>query len=111
MRCTSCGQENKDASRACKKCGRDLMVSPAWFPDARWHLKTLGAIYAALIVIYFGVSYALRTLPKPYDIRSIPPEMTPWLRPGAKHLPEKELKAPPDEVWEKYRQDTRGKTK
>ena len=94
MKCMNCGQENKDTAKACKKCGRGLTVAPAWFPDARWHLKTLGIIYACLIVLYFGVSYLLRRLPKPYHIRQIPIEMTPWLRAGPKHIPDGELRAP-----------------
>ncbi len=99
MKCMNCGQENKDAAKACKKCGRDLSVAPAWFPDARWHLKTLAVIYACLIVLYFGVSALLRKLPKPYQMRHIPIEMTPWLRSGPKHLPEADLKAPlPPEI-------------
>jgi hypothetical protein len=97
MRCPKCGAENKETAKVCKKCGSELAVTPAWFPDAKWHLKTLGAIYAVLIVFYLGVSAALRTLPKPYDIRKIPIEMTPWLRHGEKFLPEDQLKAPPQE--------------
>jgi hypothetical protein len=95
MKCMTCAQENKDTAKTCKKCGRDLTVPPAWFPDARWHLKTLGIIYASLIVVYFGVSFMLRRLPKPYHIRQIPIEMTPWLRHGPKFLPEDQLKPPP----------------
>jgi hypothetical protein len=95
MKCQSCGQENKDTAKACKKCTRDLSIPPAWFPDARWHMKTLGVIYGILIVAYFGVSAALKTLPKPYHLRKIPIEMTPWLRSGEKFLAEDELKAPP----------------
>ena len=94
MKCTACGQENKDTQKACKKCGRDLRTPPAWFPDAAWHLRTLGIIYAALIVAYFVVSFLLKQLPKPYHIREIPPEMTPWLRKGEKHLPEEKLTPP-----------------
>jgi len=95
MKCMNCGQENKDTAKTCRKCSRDLTVPPAWFPDARWHLRTLGIIYACLIVGYFGVSLLLRRLPKPYGIRRIPVEMTPWLRPGAKQIPEDQLQAPP----------------
>lgn len=99
MKCVSCGIENKDAAKACKKCGRDLAIPPAWFPDAAWHLKTLGAIYAGLIVFYYGVSFALAKLPKPYHLRAIPIEITPWLVPGGKvHLDEENLKAPPVEA-------------
>ena len=95
MKCVNCGQDNKDAAKACRKCGRDLAIPPAWFPDMQWHLRTLGTIYGVLIVAYLGISAALKTLPKPYHIRKIPLEMTPWLRHGDKHLPEDELKAPP----------------
>jgi hypothetical protein len=94
MKCQSCGQENKDSAKACKKCSRSLLMPPAWFPDARWHLRTLGTIYALLVVFYLGLTFALRQLPKPYNIRAIPIEMTPWLRSGVKHLPEDELRAP-----------------
>ena len=97
MKCQSCGQENKDAAKACRKCGRSLLIPPAWFPDMRWHLKTLGTIYALLVLFYLGVTLALKSLPRPYHLRRIPVEMTPWLRPGAKHLAEDELKAPPEE--------------
>jgi hypothetical protein len=96
MKCLDCGQENKDTAKFCRKCDRDLSVPPAWFPDAAWHVRALGIIYASLIVLYFGVSAALARLPKPYDMRHIPIEMTPWLRPdGKKFVPEDELKAPP----------------
>jgi len=96
MKCVDCGVENKDAAKNCRKCGRDMSVPPAWQPDAAWHLRTLGVIYGALIVLYYGVSAALATLPRPYHLRSIPVEMTPWLAPGGKvHLPEDQLKAPP----------------
>lgn len=94
MKCVNCGQENKDSAKECRKCGRDLAVPPAWFPDARWHLRTLGIIYVVLIVFYFGVNALLSRLPRPYHLREIPIEMTPWLRRGAKHLPEDQLKAP-----------------
>jgi len=80
VRCASCGQENKDAARACRKCGRDLSVPPAWFPDWKWHARTLGIIYACVTVFYLVVSAVLKRLPEPYNIRRIPPEMTPWLK-------------------------------
>ncbi|OGR49835.1 MAG: hypothetical protein A2X40_02985 [Elusimicrobia bacterium GWC2_65_9] len=96
MKCASCGVENKDAAKACRKCGRDLSVPPAWFPDARWHVKALGIIYACLVLLYLGVTTVLSGLPKPYHLRKIPRELTPWLNPGGKvHLPEGQLKAPP----------------
>ena len=80
MRCINCSQENKETARMCKKCGRDLTVPPAWFPDWKWHAKTLGIIYACVTALYFTVTFALKSLPKPYQIRNIPPEMTPWLK-------------------------------
>lgn len=70
-------------------------LSPPWFPDAAWHLRTLGVIYAVLVLAYFGVTALLKNLPKPYLLRDIPPEMTPWLQPkDKKHLPEEQLRAP-----------------
>jgi len=102
MKCPACSSENKDTAKFCKKCDRDLTAPPAWFPDTAWHVRTLGVIYAGLIVLYFGVSAALARLPKPYNLRQIPIEMTPWLAPrGERFLPEEKLKAPehrPDEI-------------
>jgi hypothetical protein len=80
MKCPSCSHENKDSAKLCKKCGHDLTIAPAWFPDWKWHARTLGIIYTGIIVFYFVVSFALRRLPAPYNIRQIPPEMTPWLQ-------------------------------
>jgi len=80
VQCISCGQENKDSAKLCKKCGRDLSIPEAWFPDWKWHGRTLGIIYACVIAVYFGVSYFLKQLPQPYHIRKIPPEVTPWLK-------------------------------
>lgn len=95
MKCANCGIENKDVAKVCRKCGRDMSLLTAWFPDARWHLKTLAVIYAGLAVFYLGVDAVLSRLPKPYNLRTIPIEMTPWLHPGGKvHLPEDQLKAP-----------------
>ena len=65
MKCLSCGQENKDTAKACRKCSRDLTIPPTWFPDWQWHLRTLGVIYALVVVFYLGVTAALKTLPKP----------------------------------------------
>lgn len=79
MKCPNCAQDNKDAAKLCKKCGRDLTMPPAWFPDWRWHLRTLGIIYCCLIVFYLVATFSLRRLPKPYHIRRIPAELTPWL--------------------------------
>lgn len=79
MKCQNCSQENKDAAKACRKCGRDLTMPPAWFPDWNWHARTLGVIYAVVIVFYFVTTFTLRQLPKPYNIRKIPAKLTPWL--------------------------------
>ena len=96
VKCPGCGSDNKETAKACRKCGRDMAVPPAWQPDAAWHVKTLGAIYVALTVLYFALTAVLSKLPKPYQLRNIPVEMTPWLAPGGKvHLPEEQLKAPP----------------
>ena len=81
MKCTNCGQENRSTLKFCKKCGTDLTMPPAWFPDWKWHLKTLSWIYLTLIAGFFAVSYLLHRLPPPYNQRQIPPEMTPWLNP------------------------------
>ena len=82
VKCVGCGSENKENAKTCRKCGRDMAVPPAWQPDAAWHLKTLGVIYVALTVFYFGVTAVLSKLPRPYELRNIPVEMTPWLAPG-----------------------------
>ena len=94
--CPGCGFENKETAKACRKCGRDMAIPAAWQPDAAWHLKALGTIYVALTLFYFGATAVLSKLPKPYQLRNIPVEMTPWLAPGGKvHLSEDQLKAPP----------------
>ena len=80
MKCLNCGQDNKETANICKKCGRDLTLPPAWFPDWRWHVRTLAVIYTALIVLFFTAKFLLRRLPPPYDTRNIPSEMTPWLK-------------------------------
>ena len=80
MKCLNCGQENKDSAKACRKCGRDLTVPPAWFPDWKWHARTLGFIYLGVTVAYLGASFLLRKLPEPYHLREISPDLTPWLK-------------------------------
>ena len=62
IKCPKCGQENKDTAKLCAKCKFDLTVPPVWMPTWRWHLKTLGIIYAVLIVLFF----VLQILLKPY---------------------------------------------
>lgn len=89
------GQSPREQKKSKKALQQEALVSPPWYPDAAWHVKTLLTIYAVLIVAYFSISAALSTLPKPYHLRKIPMEMTPWLHPeGKKHLPEDQLKAP-----------------
>ncbi len=92
-------QQSQQSKKAKKAAAQEALVTPPWYPDARWHARTLAVIYAILIVAYFGISHALSMLPKPYHLRRIPMEMTPWLNPGGKlHLPEEQLKAPPDDA-------------
>lgn len=92
---------NQPFKKSKKAAAQEALISPPWFPDAKWHARTLGLIYAFLTVAYFGVSYGLSHLPKPYTLRRIPMEMTPWLNPGGKvHLSEEQLKAPPDDAHE-----------
>jgi len=60
---------------------KKVVEGPAlWCPDWRWHLKTLAAIYVALIVAYFAISHFLSTVKEPFRMRDIPQEMTPWLK-------------------------------
>ncbi len=88
-------QQKKLSKKAAQAQQIQEELSPPWFPDARWHLKTLGIIYALLVVVYFGVSALLSRLPKPYQLRAIPPEMTPWLAPkDQRHLSDEQLRAP-----------------
>ena len=81
MKCLNCGQENRATIKFCKKCGRDLTAPPIWFPDWKWHLRTLSWIYISVTALFFTVSWLLHKLPAPYDQREIPAEMTPWLNP------------------------------
>ncbi|HOW89451.1 MAG TPA: zinc ribbon domain-containing protein, partial [Elusimicrobiales bacterium] len=73
MKCLNCGQENRATLKFCKKCGRDLTLPPLWFPDWKWHLRTLSMIYIGGTVFFFLLSWALHKLPPPYDQRQIPP--------------------------------------
>ena len=91
-------QPNQPPKKGKKAAYQEALVAPPWFPDARWHFRTLAIIYGILVVAYAGISHALSRLPKPYHLRVIPIEMTPWLRPaGERHLPEEQFKAPPDD--------------
>jgi hypothetical protein len=75
MKCPSCNVDNKDTARNCKKCGMAFDVEPIWSPTWQWHAKSLGIIYACLIIAYFLLNIFL----KPY-LRQIPMEVTPWLK-------------------------------
>ncbi|HBU68847.1 MAG TPA: hypothetical protein DEE98_00510 [Elusimicrobia bacterium] len=74
MKCYKCQSENKENTKNCKKCGADLTPMPLWKPTWKWHARTLGAIFGALIAAYFLLNHLL----KPY-MRQIPSEITPWL--------------------------------
>ncbi len=75
MKCPTCKTENKEPAKTCKKCGAMMNPQPIWSPTWQWHAKTLGMIYAGLIIVYFLLNWFL----KPY-LRDIPPEVTPWLK-------------------------------
>ncbi len=92
-------QQSQQSKKSKKAAAQEALISPPWFPDAKWHARTLGIIYVILIVAYFGISHLLSRLPKPYHLRHIPMEMTPWLTPGGKvHLSEEQLKTPPEDA-------------
>lgn len=79
MKCPTCGQENSIQAHNCRKCNADLTQPPSWWPNWKWHIKTLSCIYLILIAGFFVISFLLHRLPPPYDQREISPEMTPWL--------------------------------
>ncbi len=76
MKCPQCQTDNKDIANACRKCGMNLKLPPLWQPTWRWHARTLGMVYALIIVFFFVAKFLL----KPY-VRALPPEVTPWLHP------------------------------
>ena len=59
---------------------RNGFKPPAWFPDWRWHARTLAIIYTCVTALYLVTTFVLRQLPEPYNIRKVPPEVTPWLK-------------------------------
>lgn len=75
MKCPACGADHKTDTGFCRKCGKPLVCAPVWKPGLSWHLKTLGIIYACLIIIFF----VLNALLKPY-LRTLPADITPWLQ-------------------------------
>jgi len=77
MKCQKCGTDNKPEFKNCRKCGTPLEVKPVWKPGWKWHLKTLGIIYAVLIAVFFFLNWLL----KPY-MRKLPENITPWLQSG-----------------------------
>ncbi|MDD4004462.1 MAG: hypothetical protein PHW69_04580, partial [Elusimicrobiaceae bacterium] len=83
MKCPDCGYEHTSGGKQCRKCGRDLMLPPVWFPGWKWHVKTLAWIYLVLIALFFFVlNPYLHKLKPPYFLRDIPAEITPWLQNG-----------------------------
>lgn len=78
--------ENKSAAKQAKKNAPETPQEQPWFPDWRWHLKTLSIIYLLLIAGFFTTRHFLAKLEPPYNIRQLPSEMTPWLNP--KNYPE-----------------------
>ena len=82
MKCPQCLVENKDVAKSCRKCGFNLQLPPLWQPTWNWHRRTLMILYAVVIVAFFGIKAWL----KPY-VRTLPPEITPWLHPSeASHV-------------------------
>lgn len=76
MKCPQCQVDNKDQAKLCRKCGANLQIPPLWQPTWAWHARTLGTIYAILIVLFF----VTKSLLKPY-VRQLPAEATPWMHP------------------------------
>jgi hypothetical protein len=62
------------------KKDKNAAPAAAWRPTLRWHLKTLGGIYLALILFYAALTAFLSRVPPPYKLRDIPQEVTPWLK-------------------------------
>ncbi len=75
MKCPKCQADNKEGTKACRKCGTDLSPKPAWTPTLNWHVRTLAIIYTALIVTFLLLNIILR----PY-MRKLPEDITPWLK-------------------------------
>ena len=73
-------QEKTPLPAAKKGSGPRSPVSDPWRPTWKWHLKVLGGIYLALIIVYVGVTALLSRLPPPYGLRNVPREITPWLK-------------------------------
>jgi hypothetical protein len=74
-------KQEKTPLSSVKRVSEPRLPAPEpWRPTWKWHLKLLAGIYLALIVVYVGVSALLSRLPPPYGLRSIPKEITPWLK-------------------------------
>ncbi|MBV9079772.1 MAG: hypothetical protein JO102_01490 [Elusimicrobia bacterium] len=82
MICAVCQTDNRDNAKTCRKCGADLNVEPLWRPTWKWHARTLAAIYIVLGVAYFAISSFLKKIPEPYRMRTVPKEVTPWIKNG-----------------------------
>ena len=80
MKCLVCQTDNKEGAKVCRKCGINMQLEPLWKPTWKWHAKTLGIIYVCLIVLYFVISTFLTRIPEPYRMRTVPKDITPWLK-------------------------------
>lgn len=60
VKCVKCGVELKETAKACHKCGTPVSSGVTWQPGWRWHVKTLGIIYALLAVAYVVIRVALK---------------------------------------------------
>jgi hypothetical protein len=58
----------------------EIAAEPLWTPTWAWHLKTLATIYVVLSILYFAISHFLSRVPKPYRMREVPQEITPWIK-------------------------------
>ena len=73
-------QEKAMPSSAPRFSGAKLPATEPWRPSWKWHLKVLSGIYLVLILVYVALTALLSRLPPPYGLRSIPKEITPWLK-------------------------------
>lgn len=78
MKCPQCQADNKDQSKACRKCGMNLQLPPLWRPSWAWHRRTLLIIYVVLAAVFFLV----RAFLKPY-VRQLPSDIAPWMHGGS----------------------------
>ena len=65
MKCPKCNQENRESAKFCSKCGTSLTILPFWMPTWKWHLRVLGVIYIALIILFFLLQVLLKSYVRP----------------------------------------------